>query len=148
MEFLNTDFLKDDEIKLILQKTTEENKEKNWVPSYIFDICDLIGNKMGQCDLRIGYNEGLYYGGHIGYQIDEKYRGHHYSAKACKLLFKLAKMHNMDYLYITTSPDNKASNKICKYINGEFLGIFELPKDNDMRVIDGETHKCIYKFEL
>lgn len=36
---------------------------------------------MGQCDLRIGYNERLYYGGHIGYQIDEKYRGHHYSKK-------------------------------------------------------------------
>lgn len=103
---------------------------------------------MGKCDLRIGYSEGLYYGGHIGYTINEKYRGNHYSAKACKLLFELAKKHNMEYLYITANPDNQASNKICEYLNGEFLGIFELPEDNDMRINDKETHKCIYKFVL
>ncbi len=39
------------------------------------------------CYFRIGYSEGLFFGGHIGYTIDEKYRGNHYSAKACKLLF-------------------------------------------------------------
>ena len=54
----------------------------------------------------------------------------------------------MEYLYITTNPDNHASNKICEYLNGEFLGIFELPEDNDMRINDNETHKCIYKFVL
>lgn len=40
---------------------------------------------MGYCDLRIGYNDNLYYGGHIGYGINEEYRGHHYDAKACEL---------------------------------------------------------------
>ena len=103
---------------------------------------------MGKCDLRIGNNEGLFYGGNIGYTIEEKHRGHHYSAKACKLLFELAKKHDMEYLYITTNPDNHASNKICEYLNGEFLGIFELPEDNDMRINDKETHKSIYKFVL
>ncbi len=28
---------------------------------------------MGKCDLRIGYSEGLFYGGHIGYTIDENF---------------------------------------------------------------------------
>ena len=46
---------------------------------------------MGRCALRIGYNDSLYYVGHIGYSVYEKYRGHHYAAKACKLLFLLAK---------------------------------------------------------
>ena len=148
MEFLDTSFLQNDEIKLVLEKTYDRNLAINWVPAYSFYICDLKGNKVGKCDLRIGYSEGLFYGGHIGYTIDEKHRGNHYSAKACKLLFELAKKHDMEYLYITTNTDNHASNKICEYLNGEFLGIFELPEDNDMRINDNETYKCIYKFVL
>lgn len=101
---------------------------------------------MGSCVLRIGYTDGLYYGGHIGYSIKEEYRGHHYAAKACKLLFLLAKKHEMPYLYITCSPDNAASRKTCEYLHGEFLGIETLPEDNDMRVERGESQKCIYKF--
>ena len=103
---------------------------------------------MGYCDLRIGYNDNLYYGGHIGYGINEEYRGYHYAAQACKLLFKLAKMHGMDYLYITCNPNNLPSRKTLEYLQGDFLGIFELPIDNDMRISEGETHKCIFKFDI
>ena len=50
--------------------------------------------------------------------------------------------------YITRSRLNKyASKKTCEYINGELLEIAEVPIDNDMRD-RGETHKCIFKFEL
>ena len=82
MEFLDTSFLQNDEIKLVLDKFYSGNLAINWVPAYSFYICDLKGNKMGKCDLRIGYSEGLYYGGHIGYTIDEKYRGNHYSVNS------------------------------------------------------------------
>ena len=115
MECLDTSFLQNDEIKLVLDKFYPGNLAINWVPAYSFYICDLKENKMGKCDLRIGNNEGLFYGGHIGYTINKEYRGHHYSAKACKLLFKLAKKHDMEYLYITANPDNHASNTICEY---------------------------------
>jgi len=103
---------------------------------------------MGACDLRIGYTDGLYYGGHIGYSIHEAHRGHHYAAKACRLLFDLAKKHDMTYLYITCSPDNLASRKTLEYLQGEFIGVIELPEDNDMRITEGATHKCIFKFQL
>lgn len=148
MVFLNTDFLQSEEIKLVVARLAEENPERNWVPAYHFHICDLHGNIMGACDLRIGYNDGLYYGGHIGYSIHEAYRGHHYAAKACKLLFSLAQKHGMQYLYITCNPDNLPSRKTCEYLQGDFLGVVELPGDNDMRIRDGETHKCIFKFCL
>lgn len=148
MEFFDTAFLQSDEIKLILSRVSEGNPERNWVPAYYFDICDLQGNKMGFCDLRIGYTPGLYYGGHIGYTVEAPYRGHHYAAKACKLLFRLAKKHGMDYLYITCNPDNIPSRKTCEFLQGEFLGIKELPEDNDMRLNEGETEKCIFKFYL
>lgn len=148
MGFFDTTFLQSDEIKLVLNRISEGNPERNWVPAYYFDICDLQGNKMGFCDLRIGYTQGLYYGGHIGYTVEAPYRGHHYAAKVCKLLFKLAKKHGMDYLYITCNPDNIPSRKTCEFLQGEFLGIKELPEDNDMRLNDGETEECIFKFYL
>lgn len=148
MKFFNTDFLESEEIKLVVNRLAEGNPEKNYVPAYHFNICDLNGNIMGYCDLRIGYNDNLYYGGHIGYGINEEYRGHHYAAKACKLLFELAKMHGMDYLYITCNPNNLPSRKTLEYLQGDFLGIFELPIDNDMRINEGETHKCIFKFDI
>ena len=148
MQFFNTDFLESNEIKLVVNRLAEGNPEKNYVPAYHFNICDLNGNIMGYCDLRIGYNDNLYYGGHIGYGINEEYRGHHYAAKACKLLFELAKMHGMDYLYITCNPNNLPSRKTLEYLQGDFLGIVELPIDNDMRINEGETHKCIFKFDI
>ena len=72
--------------------------------------CDNNGTKIGVCDLRIGHNENTYYGGNIGYGIDEEYRGHHYAGKACLLLFELARKHEWDYVIITCNPDNFASN--------------------------------------
>ena len=145
--FINTDFLKNDEIQLILEKTADGNVEKGWVPAYHFAICDLKGNKMGVCDLRIGHNEKLYYGGNIGYRIEEEYRGHHYAGKACLLLFELARRHDLEYVIITCNPDNYASRKTCEYAGGKLIEIVEVPAGNDMRE-RGETEKCIYRFNL
>ncbi|MDF2885756.1 MAG: hypothetical protein K0R23_141 [Lacrimispora sp.] len=145
--FINTNFLKSDEINLKLTKTTVGNIRKDWLPAYHFDICNKQGEEVGGCDLRIGYNKNVYYGGNIGYHIDENYRGHHYAGKACLLLFQLAKRHKMDYLIITCNPDNHASRKTCEYAGGKFERIVEIPDDNDMRR-NGETEKCIYQFNL
>lgn len=145
--FIDTEFLKNDEIQLILEKTVEGNVEKDWVPAYHFAICNTRGTKMGVCDLRIGHNDKLYYGGNIGYSIDTEYRGSHYAGKACYLLFELAKKHNLEYVIITCNPDNIASRKTCEYAGGELLEVVELPEDSDMRE-RGETQKCIFKFNI
>lgn len=145
--FLDTAFLQNDEIGLVLEKTADGNEEKGWVPAYHFAICNHEGTKMGVCDLRIGHNDNLYYGGNIGYRIYEEYRGHHYAGKACLLLFELAKKHRLEYVIITCNPDNYASRKTCEYAGGELLEIAEVPEDNDMRE-RGETEKCIFKFIL
>ena len=120
---------------------------KNSYTSVYYGIY-LKHTKIGYIDLRLGVSEELYYAGNIGYRIFEKYRGHHYAAKACKLLFLLAKKHNMSYLYITCNPDNIPSRKTLEYLQGELLEIAELPEDSDMRVNYGDTEKCIFKFDL
>lgn len=145
--FFNTDFLQDNEIKLKLTKISEADEIKGYVPAYHFAICNLDGEEMGVCDLRIGHNEMLYYGGNIGYAVYEQYRGHHYAGKACRLLFKLADLHKLEYVIITCNPDNIPSRKTCEYLGGKLLEIAQLPTDSNMRA-KGETEKCIFKFEL
>ena len=145
--FLPTEHLRSDEIWLQLENLALGNPDRGWVPAYHFAICNLQGEKMGVCDLRLGHNEKLYYGGNVGYRVHEPYRGHHYAAKACRLLFQLAKQHDMGYVIITCNPDNIPSRKTLEHLNGELLEIVELPPDNDMRQ-NGETHKCIFKFVL
>lgn len=145
--FIDTDFLRNDEITLVLEKTVDGDVVKEWVPAYHFAICNNKGIKVGVCDLRIGHNDKLFYGGNIGYRVEEEHRGHHYAGKACLLLFELARKHDMEYLIITCNPDNYASRKTCEYAGGELLEVVELPEDNDMRD-DGETEKCIFRFQL
>ena len=148
MEFLNTEHLENSEIKLVLKRTAEADPVRNWVPAYHFAICDKQGQTMGHCDLRIGYNDNLYYGGHIGYAVDAAYRGHHYAAKACTLLFDLARRHGMDYLYITCHPDNWPSRKTLELLKGTLVEIAELPEDNEMRIKTSATKTCVFRFDL
>ena len=148
MQFLDVSDLKGRKVSLRLDHTSEGDPVRNWVPAYYFDIIDSHGVKVGSCDLRVGHTEGTYYGGNIGYTVYEEYRGHHYAQKACKLLFKLAKRHGMEYLYITCQPQNIPSRKTCEALGGVLVEIAELPEDNDMRVNDGHTCECVYLFNL
>ena len=145
--FFDTDFLKSEEIYLKLEKVTEENQDKNYVPAYHFKICTLNGEEIGECDLRIGYNENTYYGGNIGYSIKEEYRGNHFAGKASLLLFELAKKHNMEYLIITCNPENLASRKTCEYIGCEFTEIVKLPENREEYIL-GKREKCVYRINF
>jgi tagatose 1,6-diphosphate aldolase len=139
--------LKNDEIYLKLTRTCEAEPEKQWLPAYYFDICLLDGRKIGYCDLRIGHNERTYIGGNIGYGIDEEFRGNHYAAKACKLLFRQARKHDMDYLIITCVPANLASSRTCELAGGKFLEIADIPTDNNM-YLEGKRQVKIYRFDI
>ena len=148
MAFLDPSFLKSDELVLRPEKTVEGDPARDWLPAYHFAICNPAGDRMGTCDLRIGHNESVYYGGNIGYRVEPEYRGHHYAGKACLLLFELARRHGLDWLIITCNPDNWPSRKTCEWLGGTLREIVELPENNMMRVEEGETEKCIYRFTL
>ncbi len=145
--FYSTEDLKSEEIFLRLVKTCDAQPEKRWVPAYYFDICLLDGTCIGKCDLRIGHNEKTYIGGNIGYRIDEAYRGHHYAAKACLLLFKQAKKHKLEQLIITCVPDNVASSRTCERCGGNLLEIVDIPKDNEM-YDQGKRQVKVFRFIL
>lgn len=145
--FFATDDLLDGEIYLKLDKTCDENKEKEWLPAYYFKICLLSNEEIGYCDGRIGHNDNVFYGGNIGYGINDEHRGNNYAGKACKLLFKLAKKHSLDYLYITCDPTNIASAKTCLYAGGKYINTLKLPSNNSM-YLEGKREVSIYKFNI
>ncbi len=132
---------------LRLTRTCEAQPEKRWVPAYYFDVCLMNGTPVGFCDLRIGHNEKLYIGGNIGYTVHEPYRGHRYAAKACQLLFRLAKKHGLDYLYITCDPANAASERTCMLAGGTFVEETDIPEDNEMYA-EGKRRVKVFQFDL
>ena len=103
---------------------------------------------IGECEARTGNTDNLFYNGHIGYAIYPEYRGNGYAGKAVKLLLQVCKENKLDKVYITNSPDNINSKRVCEKLNAKFLGLYELPLDNAMRIEDGETHKNIFEFDL
>lgn len=147
MVFLDTSFLKSDEIVLRLEKTVEGDEARNWLPAYHFAICDPTGVKMGYCDLRIGHSERVYYGGNIGYGVAPEYRGRHYAGKACLLLFELARRHGMDWLIITCNPDNWPSRRTCEGLGCELERTVQVPESIRRRWEISKV-KCRYIWRL
>lgn len=139
----------DGEIEVVIRERIPEVIEKGYLPSYEFDI-RLPGKRksIGRVSLRIGNTRDLImYGGHIGYAISEKYRGHRYAAKACNLIKPVALDHGLETLWITCNPDNYGSRRTCEILGCEFVEIVDLPEDIDM-YREGERKKCRYRWEL
>lgn len=145
--FIDTAFLRSDEIFLKLHRTADADPIRGWVPAYHFKICRTDGTEVGHCDLRIGHVMTLFFGGNVGYTVYEPHRGNHYAGKACLLLLELARRHNMDYIHISCSPDNIASRRTCEYAGGVLQAIVHLPTDHDLYRM-GKRKECIYLFEL
>ena len=138
----------DGEIYLLLERETEAQPEKGFVPARFFQICRVSDDAvMGGCDLRLGHNRNTWYGGNIGYHIDPAFQGHHYAAKACRLLFQLAREEGMQALTITCKPENIPSRKTCLAAGGTLREIATLPKDHDLYA-DGQREVCIFLFSL
>jgi len=147
-EFKDLDFLTDGEIQLKIEEKTPANDEKGYVPAYKYRITLPNSDEtIGNIDIRIGYNHNTYYGGHIGYEIKESYRGKSYASKACKIIKQVALAHDMDKLIITCNPDNWASRRTCEKAGLKLKEIVDLPSDNIM-YLEGEKQKCIFECNL
>lgn len=147
-EFKDFDYLTDGEIDLLIEDKVPANEEKGYVPAYKYRITlHNSSDGIGNIDIRIGDNEGLYYGGHIGYAIDESYRGDSYASKACKIIKQVAVAHGMNTLFITCNPDNYPSKRTCEKVGLKLKQIVDLPTNNEM-YLEGERQKCQYEWNL
>lgn len=143
--FINPGKLVDNELVLVLTKTVSADEKKGYSPMYQFVMQNKnCGETIGQINLRIGNSENIFYGGHIGYDVDEKFRGHHYASRSCKLLLPLAKKHGLQSVTITCDPENVASRRTAELAGGILEEIVDLPEYNE-QYQKGERQKCRYK---
>ncbi len=117
------------------------------LPYYVYEI--LKGDlHVGKISLRLGYNDSTLVNGHVGYEIDEEFRGHSYSYYALELIKGLAMDHGYRYLLVCTSVDNMASQKIIRRAKGNIiLADYKVPKDHIYYVL-GKTKIHIYEIKL
>lgn len=139
--------------KLSNEKLSLKIIEKNLgndaiIPFYYYDIYENNSNeKIGKISIRIGHNYHSYFNGHIGYEIDEKFRGNKYSLYASQLILQVAKEHNMSYIYITCSELNLASRKIIELLGANLIEICNVPT-NYFGWQENMAPQCIYKLNL
>ena len=147
MPFFPSDDLADRELFLRPVRTSEGRPEQNWLPAYYFDICLPCGTAVGTCTLRIGQNESTVWGGHIAYTVEPAFRGHRYAAKACLLLFRLARRHGMREVRITCDKGNAASSRTCQLLGGTYIGSCAVPEDQ-LLASGGIREVMVYRFDL
>ena len=105
-------------------------------------------HEVGRIVLREGNCEERYYDGHIGYSVEQQYRGHHYSREACLLLFEIAREKGFQELIITCSPQNIASRKIIESLPFIFIEEKAVPDFLQKDFEEDEKVKRIYKMKL
>ena len=144
--FMDVPKLSEGDMRITCARKHPAEPEKNWVPSYEFDIyCS--GERIGEIRLRVGFTEGMYYSGHVGYIINEMYRGKGYAARACRLLVPVAKYHGMTKLLITNEDGNAASYRVCEKLGARFVRTAQLPHWHDMYE-EGHRYMNIFEWDL
>lgn len=138
--------LRDGNLYLVCTQKKPAIPEKKYVPAYEFAVC-LGGEQIGHINFRLGYTDGLYYGGQIGYGIDEKYRGNGYAAAACRLLTPAAKACGMKKLLITNSQANLPSRRVCEKLGARHLRLARLPEWHDLYK-EGERFVNIFEWSM
>ena len=122
-KFLDPGVLIDGELELVLKETCPYDPKKGFVPAYKFQMVNAATkNVMGNIELRVGLTEKLReFGGHIGYEVDEKIRGNGYAARSCRLLFPLMRQLGINPVVITCDPKNIPSAKTIESLGARLM---------------------------
>ena len=144
----STTHLCDGEIRLLLRQYQWGSAYVGGLPSYFFSIVDAneMRLELGRCDLRVGWHEELQYAGHIGYRVYVPYRGHHYAAKASRLLLHFAAELGMTECIITCNPDNLPSRRTLEGLGGELRATVEVPRCSACYAA-GDRAKCQFYYQ-
>ena len=148
---MQNEFIAGQNIDLVLKKSKRNHPDiprGMEVCSREFDIV-LHGTttRVGEITARLGFNDFIYYGGHVGFGIDEAYRGRGFAVEAVKLLEPVFSVNGIDKIYITNNPDNAACIRVCEKLGARFIECAALPANNNMRIKRGETHKNIFELD-
>ena len=123
-KFVTPPVMVDDELELKIIKSFPYTPEKDWyVPVYTFAMVNIFsGAVMGDIDLRVGLTEKLKeFGGHLGYEVAEPFRGHRYATRGCRLLLPFIRELGINPVVITCAHDNIPSIKTIEALEAELV---------------------------
>lgn len=119
------------------------------VPTYYFEMRTVPGDEaVGSINVRDATSRHIeWYAGHVGYSVDETWRGRRYAARAVRLLLPFVRRLKMQTLWITCDPENVASRRTAELAGATFAGIVAVPPDCVIFKA-GHPRKCRYRIAL
>ena len=126
--------LTDGDLVVTLAERLPGDEAKGWVPAYHFKLhIDGHPDPVGHVNLRIGWTEHVVqHAGHIGYEVDERWRGRRIAARSVRLILSFAKSLGIDELWVTCNPDNQASLGTLRILAAERVDEVEIPPGTAM----------------
>ena len=147
-KFISPVKLVDGDLELVLTGKHPADPIKKYSPYYEFEMRHYGGKtKMGCIRLRIDSARRLRYPGHIGYEVNEKYRGHRYAVRSCRLLLPLAFDHGLKAVWLTVDPKNIASLKTCGILGAKYVETVRIPTDHEM-YSQGARYRRRYRIDM
>ena len=123
--------------------------ESIWqVPAYIFHMWHVSSDlPVGRVTFRAEDTEWIvHYSGHIGYRVEEPYRGRRYAERSCRMLLPFIRMHRQE-VWITCAPDNFASRRTIERLGAKFVQTVEVPPEYPLP--EGVMRqKCRYRLRV
>lgn len=145
---MNGDLLIFGPVTLNHEKYVEPPKaDSELVPFHHFLIENEKGEVVGHINFRIGNTSHVQNcAGHLGYAINEAFRGKHYSLYAC-LAIKPFIQDFYSSILITAEVDNAPSINIIEKLGAEYLDQVVVPK-TDPGYVHGARQKVRYKWAV
>ena len=120
---------------------------RDFVPYYHFRILTADGTDAGHINLRVGDTEHVRIcAGHVGFGIDEEFRGHGYAGQACRALAPFIR-EIYGTVTITCNPDNIASQRTIEGLGAAFVDQVAVP-EHDPGYARGARIKKRYRWTL
>lgn len=119
---------------------------RDFVPYYHFRILILENTDVGHINFRVGDTEHIRRAaGHIGYGIDETFRGHRLAFQACRAIAPFVRLF-YDVVLITSDPGNIASIRTIERLGARLIDEMTVP-ENDPHYERGSRIKKRYQWE-
>lgn len=139
--------LRDGELQLVL--SGYEMNAVHHVPTCSFRMVHAeTGEELGTIRLRVGDSRHVVmYAGHVGYGVDERYRGHRYAERALRLLLPVARRLGLDPVWVTCDPENVASKRTLERLGARLVEEVDVPPDCVIYQ-SGHPRKCRYRIDM
>ncbi|ADZ93098.1 GNAT family N-acetyltransferase [Marinomonas mediterranea] len=117
-------------VRLKFEKIIHAEPGGELVPYFHFRIIIKNGTDVGHINFKVGNTRHIIMCvGHIGFEIEEKYRGNAYAYYACKALKPLILQH-FKKIILTSDPENRPSLKTIEKLGARYLEEIEVPPDD------------------